>query len=58
VVADEYRSSGGGTQGAGGERVFTLAAFAAAREVRFELTRPWGGGTPERTFTLRLKLGG
>jgi len=58
VVADEYRSPGGRAMGAGGERVFTLAAIPTAGEVRFELKRPWGGGAPERTFTLRFTPGG
>ena len=57
VVADEYRSTGGTAVGAGGERVFTLAARATSGEVRFALTRPWGGGAPERTFTVRLTQG-
>ena len=57
VVADEYNSPGGTAVGASGERVFTLAAFATG-EARFELRRSWGSGSPERTFTLRITLGG
>lgn len=58
VVADEFHPPGSSAMGAGGERVFTLAAFPAAGEVRFELKRPWGSGAPERTFTLRFTRGG
>lgn len=54
VVADEYRSPGSTAVGAAGERVFTLGAVSTTGELRFELKRPWGGGAPERTFTLRL----
>jgi inhibitor of cysteine peptidase len=54
VVSDEFRPAGGTGIGAGGERVFILAARASTGEARFALTRPWGGGAPERIFTLRL----
>jgi len=54
VVSDEFHPAAGTGIGAGGERVFTLAARAPTAEVRFALMRPWGGGSPERVFTLRL----
>ncbi|MBK7954583.1 MAG: protease inhibitor I42 family protein [Candidatus Accumulibacter sp.] len=58
VVADEYRPSEGTAMGGGGERVFTLATLATTGDLRFKLTRSWGGGAPERTFTLRLMQSG
>jgi inhibitor of cysteine peptidase len=57
VVSDEFLPAGSTAMGAGGERVFTLAASRTAGEALFALTRPWGGGAPERTFTLRLTVG-
>ena len=56
VVADEYRTAGGTASGAGGERVLTIAAPATSGEAQFALTRPWGGGAPDRTFTLSLTV--
>ncbi len=54
VVGDAYRPGVGGA-GSGGERVFTLSAGATAQQARFALSRPWGGGAPERIFTLHLR---
>ena len=58
MVADEYPFAGRCRDGRGLVKGVHLApALATTGEARFELKRPWGSGTPEGTFTLRLGQG-
>jgi predicted secreted protein len=55
VVHDEYLPPHGSAVGGSGERVFTFASPASPIDVSFALTRPWGGGEPDRVVTLSLR---
>ena len=55
VIDDEYRPPDGSAVGGSGERIFTIASPTSCVEVSFALTRPWGGGEPDRVVTLSLR---
>ncbi len=54
IANDDYVRPDEQGVGASGERVFTFTAPEGPVELTFSLQRPWGGGPPDQTFTIRL----